>query len=108
MTTMYRWFSRYAIAAMLVDGKQKIAHQLALFVHQHLFISPLLFVSAEIAWKPPIQVKSFNTEKMILYMVVLKWNSLDKFTFFEFIVSLKCCNFNFLWEYKNNFPGKRH
>ena len=23
---MYRWFSRYVIAAMLVDGKQKIAH----------------------------------------------------------------------------------
>ena len=22
----YRWFSRYVIAAMLVDGKQKIAH----------------------------------------------------------------------------------
>ena len=39
---------------MLVDGKQKIPHQLALFVHQHLFISPLLFVSPEIAWKPPI------------------------------------------------------
>ena len=39
---------------MLVDGKQKIAHQLVLFVHQHLFISPLLFVSPEIAWKPPI------------------------------------------------------
>ena len=35
----YRWFSRYVIAAMLVDGKQNIAHQLALFVHQHLFIS---------------------------------------------------------------------
>ena len=39
---------------MLVDGKQKIAHQLVLFVHQHLFISLLLFVSSEIAWKPPI------------------------------------------------------
>ena len=39
---------------MLVDGKQKIAHYLALFVHQHLFIPPLLFVSPEIAWKPPI------------------------------------------------------
>ena len=39
---------------MLVDGKQKIAHELVLFVHQHLFISPLLFVSPEIAWKPPI------------------------------------------------------
>jgi len=39
---------------MLVDGKQKIAHQLVLFVHQHLFISPLLFVSPETAWKPPI------------------------------------------------------
>ena len=23
---LYRWFSRYVIAAMLVDGKQKIAH----------------------------------------------------------------------------------
>ena len=23
---LYRWFSRYLIAAMLVDGKQKIAH----------------------------------------------------------------------------------
>ena len=23
---VYRWFSRYVIAAMLVDGKQKIAH----------------------------------------------------------------------------------
>ena len=22
----YRWFKRYVIAAMLVDGKQKIAH----------------------------------------------------------------------------------
>ena len=22
----YRWFSRYVIAAMVVDGKQKIAH----------------------------------------------------------------------------------
>ena len=22
----YRWFSRYVIAGMLVDGKQKIAH----------------------------------------------------------------------------------
>ena len=39
---------------MLVDSKQKIAHLLALFVHQHLFISPLLFVSPEIAWKLPI------------------------------------------------------
>ena len=37
---------------MLVDGKQKIAH-FALFVHHHLFISPLLIVSPEIAWKPP-------------------------------------------------------
>ena len=45
----YRWFSRYVIAAMLVDGKQKIAHWLVLFVHQHLFISPLLFVSPETA-----------------------------------------------------------
>ena len=45
-----RWFSRYVIAAMLVDGKQKIAHQLKLFVHQYLFISPLLFVSPKIAW----------------------------------------------------------
>ena len=44
-----RWFSRYIIAAMLVDGKQKIAHWLALFIHQHLFISPLLFVSPGIA-----------------------------------------------------------
>ena len=26
VTTNYRWFSRYVIAAMLVDGKQKIAH----------------------------------------------------------------------------------
>ena len=26
----------------------------SLFVHQHLFISPLLLVSPEIAWKPPI------------------------------------------------------
>ena len=42
---VYRWFSRYVIAAMLVDGKQKIA----LFVHQRLFISPMLFVSPEIA-----------------------------------------------------------
>ena len=49
-----RWFSRYVVAAMLVDGKQKIAHKLALIVHQRLFISPLLFVSPEIAWKPPI------------------------------------------------------
>ena len=23
---LYRWFSRYVIAAMLVDGRQKIAH----------------------------------------------------------------------------------
>ena len=46
-----RWFSRYVIAAKLVDAKQKIA----LFVHQHLFISPLLFVSPETARKPPIQ-----------------------------------------------------
>ena len=23
---IYRWFSRYVIATMLVDGKQKIAH----------------------------------------------------------------------------------
>ena len=23
---IYRWFSRYVIPAMLVDGKQKIAH----------------------------------------------------------------------------------
>ena len=43
---------------MLVDGKQKIAHQLVLFVHQHLFISPLLFVSPEIANKPPIELQS--------------------------------------------------
>ena len=42
------WSSRYVIAAMLVDGKQKIAHFLVLFVYQHLFISPLLFVSPEI------------------------------------------------------------
>ena len=40
---------------MLVDGKQKTAHWLVLFVHQHLFIAPLLFVSPEIAWKPPIE-----------------------------------------------------
>ena len=46
---MYRWFSRYAIASMLVDGKHEIAHQLAFFVHQHLFISPFLFESPEIA-----------------------------------------------------------
>ena len=44
-----RWFSRYVIAAMLVDVKKKIAHELALFVHQYLFISPLLVVSPEIA-----------------------------------------------------------
>ena len=50
----YRWFSRYVIADVLVDGKQQIAHQLAWVVHQHLFISPLLFVSQEIAWKPLI------------------------------------------------------
>ena len=25
-TKQYRWFSRYVIAGMLVDGKQKIAH----------------------------------------------------------------------------------
>ena len=54
--TFNRWFSRYVIAAMLVDGKQKLAYQLVLFVHQHLFISPLLFVSPEIAWKLPIGV----------------------------------------------------
>ena len=41
---IYRWFSRYVIAAMLVDGKQKIAHYLALFVHQHLFISPYCYL----------------------------------------------------------------
>ena len=46
---LYRWFSRYVIAVMLVDGKQKIADQLAFFVHQHLFISLLLFVSSQIA-----------------------------------------------------------
>ena len=50
----YSCFSCYVMAAVLVDGKQKIAHQLALFVRQHLFISPLLFVSPEIARKPPI------------------------------------------------------
>ena len=62
---MYRWFSRYVIAAMLVDGKQKIAHQLALSVHQHLFISLLLFVSPEIAWKPPnISHVLWNPEKL--------------------------------------------
>ena len=38
---------------MLMDGKQKIAHYLVLFVHQHLLISPLLFVSPETA--PPIR-----------------------------------------------------
>ena len=32
---------------MLVDSKQKIAHQLVLFVHQHLFISPLFWVSLD-------------------------------------------------------------
>ena len=54
--TFNRWFSRYVIAAMLVDGKQKLAYQLVLFVHQHLFISPLLFVSPETAWRLPIGV----------------------------------------------------
>ena len=46
---VYRWFSPYVIATMLVDGKQKIAHYFVLFVHQHFFISPLLFVSPETA-----------------------------------------------------------
>ena len=41
MNVQYRWFSRYVIAAMLVDGKQNI--------------SPLLFVSPEIVSKPPIE-----------------------------------------------------
>ena len=48
-TNSNRWFSRDVIAAMLVDSKQKIAHWLVSFVHQHLFISPLLVVSPEIA-----------------------------------------------------------
>ena len=50
---------------MLVDGKQKVAHQLALFVHQHLFISPLVFVSPEIAWKPPISSFKFQTVRSL-------------------------------------------
>ena len=45
---------RYVIAAMLVDGKQKIAHKLVLFDQKNLFISPLLFVSPENEWKPPM------------------------------------------------------
>ena len=56
MKTIYRWFSRYVIAAMQEDSEQKIAQKVVLFVHQHLFISPLLFVSAEIGWKPPIGI----------------------------------------------------
>ena len=98
-------FSRYIIAAMLVDGKQKISLRSKRFqssyipspspvihfffyscpsfldepreetlatqvnkrslisslCYQHLFISPLLSVSPEIAWKPPIAVEHKNS-----------------------------------------------
>ena len=57
---------------MLVDGKQKIAHYLVLFVHQRLFISPLLFVSPEIAWKSPI--RNYAT----IFYQILSTNSLGK------------------------------
>ena len=48
-----RRFSREVIAAMLVD-KNKISHQLLLFVHQKSCISLLLWVSLELGWKRPI------------------------------------------------------
>ena len=59
----YRWFSRYVIAATLVDGKQKIAHKIVLFIHQHLFISSFLFVFPETAWKPPLGILNKNSQK---------------------------------------------
>ena len=55
-TVISHVFAYSSIAPMLVDGKQKIAHQLALFVHQHLFITPLLIVSPGDAGKPPINL----------------------------------------------------
>ena len=74
---MYRWFSRHVIiTAMLVDSKQKIAHYLVVFVHQHLFISPLLFVSPEIAWKPPIVVtnsKLWRHQCLVTFSMIKQW-----------------------------------
>ena len=66
-------FQVYVIATMLVNGKQKITHQLVLFIHQHLLISPLLFVSPEIAWKPaisPLVVQNSGKEDQGMYKKV--------------------------------------
>ena len=64
---VYKWFSRYVIAAMLVDDrKQKISHWLLLFVHQQLYIAALLSESLEIGCKPPIQFVELNKHLEIL------------------------------------------
>ena len=47
---------------MLVDENNRFFVSLFLFVHQQLNISPLLSVSHEIGWKPPII--SINTDNL--------------------------------------------
>ena len=51
---LYKWFSRYVIAAMLVGENIRLLITLLLFVHQQLYIATLLSVSLGIGCKPPI------------------------------------------------------
>ena len=51
---LYKWFSRYVIAAMLVVENNRLLITLLLFVHRQLYIATLLSVSLEIGCKPPI------------------------------------------------------
>ena len=55
---------------MLVEGKQMIAHYLVLFVHQYLFISPLLFVSPETAWKLPIRRGDWGEKESLFHCAI--------------------------------------